>query len=376
MNERYFVLDANVIYNYIGREKLGLSSDLGYNRGRMIRLLDQSILFISSSVLTEILVHFRNDLDKLSEVISFITSKIQYVLIASTDCADDNVLAQLGSARNEIEIKAILDSVLLNKVKIEVYVVYVFAGVISAIIGDLLIENMIKESKQNLNPDEYSEKAMKDIISAREATISKAENDLLNYYSQNKQDAGMKKIYDSFLEKNFGFYEKQLYDLLCTVSKDSAPDEDTFRLSLELSKTPEKMYMTIARLASDFKKVKNYKKQIEDKIVSVTIGWNRFDRYQKIYIAAKLEEYLGNTKFKKNDVFDTLFLGVYKEESIDQINKQCLQRGMTKCSRANYHLMSFDGDVSNFIYANDWKGALITDRLRNKRLFPDKDPKK
>ena len=47
---------------------------------------------------------------------------------------------------------------------------------------------------------------------------------------------------------------------------------------------------------------------------------------------------------------------------------------MPKCSRNNYHLISFDKEVAFYLQICDWKGSLIADRIRVNRLFPDIKP--
>lgn len=375
MNTNYFVLDANAFYNYMGRHELGLSGGLDYKQERFKKLLDKSVLFLSTSVLTEILVHFRNDLDAIRKIIMFINDKIENILITSTTCADIGTIISIVNAKDDQERNDILHGVLINKIKIEVYVVYVFAGVVAGIIGDLLIKQKIKESCSTLNPDDYSEKAMDEIIREREKNINDAESDLLDSYNINKEYVGMKKIYDKFLIRNLEKYERQLYKLSKTINPTLQISELDFCESLELSKKPATMYQTIASLISDFKKVKDYRKQIEERVFILAASWAKFDNNQKVYIASRLEYYLGNVKFKKNDVFDTLFLGALKEECIIEINKTLAKKKLQKCSKNNYHLLSFDTDVSNYIYVKDFKGALIIDRIRNKRLYKDEPPK-
>lgn len=370
MNTKYFVLDANVIYNYIGRYKLGMTPKLKYNQQRLTRTLDNSVLFVSSSVLTEVLVHFRNDLDKVREIIIFMHEKIEYVLTASTNCADENTVDAIIRAKNDEERKKILNDVLLSKARIETYVAYVFAGAISAILGDLLIEDTIKRSKQEINPDEYSQRAMNEIISKREYFLDEGCKKLLSFYETNKESDGMKIIYDNFLTSNFKAYENELFVLHKKINPKSTDTFESFSLSLELSSVPDKMYSTMAKLVSDFKKVKDYKNRILEKINTLTQKWEYFDRWQKEYIASRFDCYLGHTKFRKNDVFDTLFLGAYKDESIEQINKRCKKKGMPKCTRSNFHLLTFDTDVFDYLSQIDFKGALIADRIKEERKYP------
>lgn len=375
MNTKYLVLDANVIYNYLGRKKLGLSSHLEYNEKRLSCLLDKSVLFISTSVLTEVLVHFRNDLEKIKELIVFLHNKISYVLTASTDCADEKTIDFIVRAKNDNERTIILNEVLKSKIAIEVYFAYVFAWTISAIIGEMLIEEKIKKSSIKGDKTFYSEKAMTEIVSNRERMLNSSKQELLSYYNVGKENSGMKRIYTNFLSSCFKEYEKQLFEITRKEDCSREIDEEAFYESLELSSNPDKMNQTIARLSSVFKKQKHYKQLIEEKITIVTSGWSHFDRWQKTYIASRFEYYISDTtKFKKNDVFDTLFLGALKDESIKEINKNCVGKKMPKCTRDNYHLLSFDKDVSYFIYVHDWKGALIIDRLRRERLFPDTKP--
>lgn len=373
MDTKYLVLDANAFYSYVGRHKLGLGSDLLINKQRLDRLFDKSTLFISSSVLTEVFVRFRNNLEAIRDIICFLTEKKFSIITASTDCVDEEKVDSIIRASSDFQRRLIINEVLKSKARIETYVVYVFAGTIASILGDLLIEDKILQANAQLKPESYSKLAMQAIVKNREKALQDAENDLINAYSINKEESGMKNIYDGFLALNLAEYEKQLFDIEQIINPNPNLTLASFQSSLNLSCAPSTIHNTLARYIAHFKKRNSFKDEIESKILSLAINWDRFDAYQKAYIITRFEIYLTDTKFKKNDVFDTLFLGCLKDENINEVNKKRFRK-MPKCSRNNYHLISFDKEVSFYLQICDWKGSLIADRIRVKRLFPDIKP--
>lgn len=70
-------LDANALYSYLGREKLPLeSSVLKYDLTKLRQFLDlRSGVCIPSSVMMEIIVHFRNNPKSIKCILHFCNSK-------------------------------------------------------------------------------------------------------------------------------------------------------------------------------------------------------------------------------------------------------------------------------------------------------------
>ncbi len=366
MNQtNYFILDANAIYNYYGREKLGLSNGVKYKKDRLTRLFDSHKLFITPCVLLEVFTHFRNDINKLRDLLLFFLSKNINCLsigevIIDQSFIDDFVKCNDNSIRSQM-INDILD----KKIKTETNIAYIYCASIAGILSIFIIDDFCK--KYNLpqfDAMNYKEYYNNIILAKNSFYRYKLRNDLKHGYSINKEDIALKNSYDEVLKD----YILEIENVTKKIAKDKGINHNFVKNPVLPQFNSLALNRFVARyFSNNIKNIKLYRD-----IFANSFATKNYPQVVLNYIKLKFDVYRTGTRYKKNDGYDSLFLVAYDSIAVNSINafqKEKKIKGLSKCTLENLHLISFDYTLLRYIHTFDEKGADITDRLLDKSIF-------
>lgn len=208
---KYFVLDTNALYNYIGRNELGLPNGIKVDKS-YIKMLDNNIVILPSSTFLEVVIHFRNQFDKLQDIFYFLAEKKLKIIPNGTKQFSTEELEEFCKANNKTKIKIINDWLKI-KVDTEVRVSYLFLLGLTMITGMFLIWDLCK--KKNLNCENHVEKLYKLLEEKRNDDLKYFNEELLSYYAKNdgKEGKNFKIIFNSKLNEYFYVIYKLLYTI-------------------------------------------------------------------------------------------------------------------------------------------------------------------
>lgn len=139
---RIYFLDANAIYSYYGRERLGFDSK-PVDEKALKYFLEGKDLGIPASVLIEVITHFRNDAEKLYGLVHFILEcEIPIYNNIPEYCYEPSELFILKTL-NKAELQNYAMNLLKKKIEIEAKFVLLF----HEITRDLYAEYKLRKSK-------------------------------------------------------------------------------------------------------------------------------------------------------------------------------------------------------------------------------------
>ncbi|MBQ4522103.1 MAG: hypothetical protein IJA10_04025 [Lachnospiraceae bacterium] len=139
---RIFFLDANAIYSYYGRDKLGFNSK-PVDEKALRRFLLGKELSLPTSVLIEVITHFREDVDKLYDLLQFIRELGLPIYNNMPDYCYEPLTLMVLSNMNKEELKNYSRHLLAKKVEIEAKFVLLF----HEITRDLYAEYKLRGTK-------------------------------------------------------------------------------------------------------------------------------------------------------------------------------------------------------------------------------------
>lgn len=364
-NTKYFVLDANAIYNYYGREKLGLSCGVKYNKERLVRLFDSNELFVIPCVLLEIFVHFRKDMNKLRDLLLFFLEKDIKCLSIGEVIIDQSFVDNFVKCFDDDKRKKQIAYALNLKINTETNLAYFYCSSIAVILSITIIDNFCK--KYNLSDSiamKYKEEFAQSVLNSHKLYTTRIYNDLQIGYNNNKEDAALKKSYDVVLKD----YILQIESVTKTIANDNGIIHDFTNDSVLPDFNNLQVHQFVARYSA------NYIDNI-DVLRDIFANSASVKNYPQVvidYMKLKFDVYTTGTKYKKNDGYDTLYLAAYSQVAIDSINKfikEAKIKGLSRCKYDNFHLVSFDYTLLRYIYQFDKEGALIANRLLEKPII-------
>ena len=317
-------IDANAFYWYFGRQFLGLSATQPIDVAKLNTMFDSRLICMPSSVYMEIITHFRNEPQKLKNIVTFILRKnikiINNISKYYKWSKDELVCA---SMMNEKDIRSYAHTIYQQKINIET----AFSVSFFEIVRLLYLE--YKKNDLELN-ENYKNTLMYKMGTCRSEQNHKKYSDVFRTaleqgYRVNKEAKALKDAYisalnDECISINFYIqllsnYEDQTKDLLdilereysdlCEKGFDGINSYEGTMKGIKFQLNTDQKYLSYAinRIAKIFKK-------------------KGFNKYQCSYI----EEIMFSSwlkrakKIEKNDIFDMFCIGVldYKADSTPQ----------------------------------------------------------
>jgi len=356
-------LDANAVYWYHGRNTLHLpQSNPILDVSKLCKYLDsRTDLSLPSSVLMEIIVHFRDYPEDIKSILSFCEAKNIKVLNTLTDhIFTTDELTILNSLSSLQALKTFAYKLLDKKIEIEVRHAYVFLLTISLLYADYYLKSFpslsddTRENALHFLGIDFSNEMKNDYISE----LTKALKD--GYSDNNKSQQYLKKKYMELLVQNCAIFQmfidamvtflqnehEDLYTVMCNSAqkaRNSGFDEDHI------------MRIVVDALATDSTFLQEAKTRIPD--IFREKGYTKHQaKYIKTLLSAWLER---GQKLKKNDIFDMLYVG--------SVDKQVVNRKKSIIFDQNSYLLSFDSTVLSFICEDEWNKHLLNKFLLSNR---------
>lgn len=339
---KFYFLDANALYEYIGRNKI-FDGESRIEKKNYIKDLDQQkFKFLPSSVFTEIIVHFRNDLKKLKIILRFIDKKNIKITPSSSrvyKTAELSSLLSNGFTGN----KAFIFKELKNKIDIEARFTYTFVYILSLFYGKNIanIDNLIEVNFLSLVDKILSE--------YRNIDIEELINNITLAYEKNKETQATKDGFTKLLHRNFVF----IHALSTNVNNRLDMIE---RLTDE--EIEEKFNQVLAEIGPDHSTIMDKIKGtningIEPEIIESLKNSYKQKKYSTMeleYIAKMYLKWMSKgQKFRKNDLFDMFFIGTYCDDILHTIKS-------TYDPTATYediYLVTFDAEIIEFMKDNN-----------------------
>lgn len=355
-------LDANAVYWYHGRNTLHLpQSNPILDVSKLCKYLDsRTDLSLPSSVLMEIIVHFRDYPEDIKSILSFCEAKNIKVLNTLTDhIFTTDELTILNSLSSLQALKTFAYKLLDVKIEIEIRHAYVFLQTISLLYADYYLKSipsLTDDTRGNvlhyLGID-FSNEMKEDHTSQ----LTKSLKD--GYADNNKSQQYLKKKYMELLVQNCVIFqmiidtmtkflenEQDLYTVMCNSAqkaRNSGFDEDHI------------MRIVVDALATDSTFLQEAKTRIPD--IFREKGYTKHQaKYIKTLLSAWLER---GQKLQKNDIFDMLYVG--------SVDKQVVNRKKSIIFDQNSYLLSFDSTVLSFICEDEWNKHLLNKFLLSNR---------
>ena len=353
-------LDANAFYWYYGREKLfAKPSTPRHDVEKLNRFLDaRTDKRIPASVFMEIIVHFRDDPDKLKKLIQFREDKNIMVYNNFCDhCFTPDELTILHLSKGNVALTKYAYKLLDEKIVVEVKHSYVFLQIVS-----LLYANYYLETCTSLGSD-----AKGRILSYLGRDMSRGlQNDLCSrlttalkagYADNNRSQQALKKEYIELLIQNC-----VISQMIIDATIKFLDDEDDLYTVMRKSATDAKNNgftdSEVMQTIKDALKVDSAFLQTAENKISSIFENKGYSKNQAAYLKSMLKAWLERgQKLIKNDIFDMLCVG-----SLDKID---INPMLNPLIDQNSYLISFDDAMMKFLCKND--GNI---RLLNQFLLP------
>lgn len=347
-------LDANAFYWYLGREKLfAKPSTPKHDVEKLNSFLDaHSDKSIPASVLMEMIVHFRDDPEKIMKLVRFRETKNITVFNNFGDhCFTPDELTFLHITNNNYVLTQYAYKLLDEKIEVEVKHAYTFLQIISLLYADYYLKNCAS----------LDTKIMKNILSFLGRDISNEMHDDLcsqltaalqtGYADNNRSQQALKAKYIELLVQNCVLFqimidttvkyledEDDLYTIMCKSAADAKSNgftDDEVMQTIKAALNTDSVFLQTAEneISSIFER-KGYSKHQAGYLKSMLKAW--LERGQKLI---------------KNDIFDMLCVGC-----LDKIVVNPEQSILVDQSS---YLISFDTAMINFLCNNAGNARLL-----------------
>lgn len=352
---RIYFLDANAIYSLFGRDKLGFTSK-PIDEEALKRFLERKELGLPASVFIEIITHFRNDADKLYDLIQFVLTCGMPIYNNIPDYCYEP--AQLYILRNmsRDELQSYAMTLLKKKIEIEAKFVLLF----HEITRDLYAEYKLRSSKiSGQHKDNVltyiAEKGYKDCAEQLETELI---SQLTQGYEIHDEQRILKNFYIEKLNESCIFI-----DLIISCAEaynDSETDfikviQNTYQKSV--NEGLDGSNGTMKHLGEVFAEDKVFLADAKSKIADM-FGRRSYSKKQTKYLSEIMFTawYDRSQKLKKNDIFDMLAVGCL--DSKPRTRAACVLEDNSP------YLISFDGIMKSFIQTVNQSNYLVIDSIR------------
>lgn len=351
-------LDANAFYWYLGKEYLfAKPSTSKHDVIKLNNFLDtRSDKSIPASAFMEMLVHFRDDPDKIMKIIKFRETKGIAIFNNFTDyCFTSDELAVLHVTTNKSVLTNYAYKLLDKKIDVEVKHTYAFLQIVSLLYADYylkscsLLENEKRDAIMSYLGRDLSDEMRNDVCSQLANSLKDG------YADNNRSQQALKEKYTELLVQNCVVFqmiidtavkflknEDNLYDVMCKSASDAKNNGFT---------DSEVMSTIKAALSID----SEFLQTAENEISSI-FEKKGYSKHQASYLKSMLKAWLERgQKLIKNDIFDMLCVG-----SLDKIVVKPVQNALVDQSS---YLISFDKTMTNFLCNNSGNVRLLNQFL-------------
>lgn len=353
-------LDANAFYWYLGREKLFTKpSTPKHDVNKLCRFLDaRDDKSIPASAFMEMIVHFRDDPDKIMQIVKFREEKGIPVFNNFNDyCFTPDELTVLHATTNNSIPSHYAYNLLEKKIDIEAKHTYVFLQIVSLLYADYYLKTFDsldiakRESILSYLGRDMTNEMRNDLCSQLTIALKNG------YANNNRSQQALKEKYIELLIQNCVVFqmiidtsvkfledEDDLYSVMCKSAADAKSNGFTNSEVMQTIKTAlntDSAFLQIAEneIPSIFQR-KGYSKHQADYLKSMLKAW--LERGQKLI---------------KNDIFDMLCVGALDKTEINSSLHILVDQSS--------YLISFDETMMKFLCNN--AGNV---RLLNQFLLP------
>ena len=353
-------LDANAFYWYLGRENLfAQPSTPRHNIEKLNKFLDtRNDKGIPASAFLEMIVHFRDDPDKIKKIIRFRETKGIPVFNNFVDyCFTPDELTALHLTTSNTILTDYAYKLLDKKIDIEVKHTYVFLQIVSILYADYYLKTYAsldtgkREQILSYLGRILSNEMRSDLCTQLTAALK------TGYADNNRVQQALKEKYIELLVQNCVIFHmiidtavkflddgNDLYETMCksaAEAKNNGFTNDEIMQTIKAALNTDSAFLQTAEneIASIFER-KGYSKHQA--------------KYMKTMLKAWLER---GQKLIKNDIFDMLCVGC--------LDKTVVNPSLNVLVDQSSYLISFDKAMMNFLCGN--AGNV---RLLNQFLFP------
>lgn len=351
---RIYFLDANAIYSLFGRNKLGFTSK-PVDEGALKHFLEGKELGLPTSVFIEIITHFRNDADKLYDLIQFVLKRGMPIYNNIPDYWYESAQLYILSNMSKVELQSYAISLLKKKIEIEAKFVLLF----HEITRDLYAEYKLRSSKlsgeQKDNILTYiAKKGYKDCAESLEAELI---SQLTQGYEMHDEQRILKNFYIEKLNESCVFID--LIISCAEACKNPEADftgviQNTYQKSV--SEGLDDRNGTMKHLEEVFAQDKTFLADAKTKIADM-FGRRSYSKNQTKYLSEIMFTawYDRSQKLKKNDIFDMFAVGCL--DSRPRSQAVCVLEDNSP------YLISFDETMKSFIKTVNQSNYLMIDTI-------------
>ncbi len=351
-------LDANAFYWYLGREKLfDQPSTPIHDVEKLNKFLDtRNDKRLPASVFLEMIVHFRDDPDKIMEIIRFREIKGISIFNNFNDyCFTPDELTVLHLTASNTFLTKYAYKLLDKKIDVEAKHAYVFLQIISILYADYYLKTYASlDTEKRENIIVYLGRILSNEM--RSDLCTQLTDALKNGYADNNraQQALKEKyiellnqtcvIFHMIIDTAVKFLEEgdDLYETMCKSAADAKNNGFT---------NDEVMQTIKAALNTD----STFLQTAENEIASI-FERKGYSKHQANYIKTMLKAWLERgQKLIKNDIFDMLCVG--------SLDKTVVDPGSNILVNQSSYLISFDKTMMSFLCNNAGNAKLLNQFL-------------
>ncbi len=353
-------LDANTFYSYIGRKNIGLIESTHVNEAELRKFLDNiKEKTLPTSVFIEIMVHFRDDPERLRKILNFRKDKGLPLFNNIPDyCVSDDEITCVYHMGNEA-LKKYAYKLLDEKIGVESRFAYLFYEITK----NLYLEYRIQEIGKFT---ESETKGIWDFLGRKEFRESKDKlvddfcNILHKGYEQGKDQNLLKEKYIDLLNDACKIIDLTLAGCVACIENDSdiiAAIQTAYDESV--AKGFDGKDGTMPGIVSLFQTDAGFLEQAKTRISNMFLkhGYNEYhvEYLKEIMFTAWFDR---AQKLKKNDIFDMMCSGCFAYVRPIKSNESIL-------TNTESYIMSFDTTMEKYIGAVRPTNTRLIDRFKN-----------
>lgn len=352
-------MDANVIYSLFGRDKLGFTSK-PVDEEALKHFLEGKELGLPASVFIEIITHFRNDADKLYDLIQFVSRCGMSIYNNIPDyCYEPSQLCILNNM-SKVELQSYAMTLLKKKIEIEAKFVLLFHEITRDLYAEyrLRISKLSEEHKCNVLTY-IARKGDKDCAEQLEAELS---SQLTQGYEMHNEQRILKNFYIEKLNESCIFIDLIISSV--EAYNNSETDfikviQNTYQKSVD--EGLDGSNGTMKHLEEVFAEDKEFLADAKTKIADM-FGRRSYSKKQTKYLSEIMFTawYDRSQKLKKNDIFDMFAVGCLDSKSRSQ--------ALCVLEDNSPYLISFDRTMKSFIQTVNQNNYLMIDSINNEEI--------
>lgn len=342
-------LDANALYWYYGREKLGIGADRKIDIDKFRAFLDNdNTLILPSSALIEAIVFLKEQPKKIQSLIKFCADKrIKIYNVPICHCFSQDELERI-QILNDCKLKGYVKNIVGKKIDTETRHIYVFAEIVVLLFTSYYLNSSIRFSE--LNKEAILSLIGNDIRKRSEnEELKQIARRLKHAYSNSKESPIRiaKELYMDHLSV------KCLQSIMIVegIAADAAGNDNYYSVASEASDIARSNRLNhdeAAKYVSDSLKADSEFIKLTEKEIPKRFEKKNYSKHQSLYAGEMISAWIERgKKLQKNDIFDMLCFGVLDYNSVEGENG------------APIFLITFDDAMRKFLGSDTENGKLI-----------------